>query len=114
MQEGTAFDLGFALAVVSTILVSYHANTYDLALLFLPVMLLTNHLAGTDLKDAWSRITLLGPMLLLFVSPLQMLLLQKYGKLSLLAPVLLLWAWGLASEISRLRSPSQIAVTQAV
>jgi hypothetical protein len=111
-REGTAFDLGFALAVVITILVSYHANTYDLALLFLPVMLLTNHLAGTDLKDAWSRITLLGPMLLLFVSPLQMLLLQKCGKLSLLTPVLLLWAWGLASEISRLRSLSQIAVTQ--
>ena len=110
-REGTAFDLGFALAVVSTILVSYHANTYDLSLLFLPVLLLTNHLAGADLKPGWSRIVLVGPMLLLFISPLQMLLLQKYGKLSLLAPVLLLWAWGLASEISRVGIPREIPVT---
>ena len=113
-REGTAFDLGFALAVVSTILVSYHANTYDLSILFLPVLLLTNHLAGADWKPGRSRIALVGPMLLLFVSPLQMLLLQKYGKLSLLAPVLLLWAWGLASEISRIGIPREIAVTQAV
>jgi len=113
-REGTAFDLGFSLVVVSTILVSYHANTYDLALLFLPVMLLTNHLAGVDVKGGWSRIALMGPMFVLFVSPLQMLLLQKYGKLSLLTPVLLFWTWGLASEISRLGSPSQIPVTQAM
>jgi Glycosyltransferase family 87 len=113
-REGTAFDLGFSLVVVTTILVSYHANTYDLALLFLPVMLLTNHLAGLDVNGGWSGIALRGPMFLLFVSPLQMLLLQKYGKLSLLTPVLLLWAWGLAGEISRLGSPSQIPVTQGV
>ncbi len=113
-REGTAFDLGFSLVVMSTILVSYHANTYDLALLFLPVMLLTNHLAGADANSGWSRIALIGPMFLLFVSPLQMLLLQKYGKLSLLTPVLLLWAWGFAREISRLRSSRQIPVTQGV
>jgi hypothetical protein len=51
-------------------------------------------------------------MLLLFVSPIQMLLLQKYEKLSLLAPVLLLWAWGLASEISRLGRSREIPVIQ--
>jgi Glycosyltransferase family 87 len=114
-REGTAFDLGFSLAVVSTILVSYHANTYDLSLLFLPVMLLTNHLAGAEFKDdGWNRIALVGPMLLLFVSPIQMLLLQRYEKLSLLAPVLLLWAWGLASEISRIGSSREIPMTQAV
>lgn len=114
-RAGTAFDLGFALALVTTILVSYHANTYDLSLLFLPVMLLTNHLAGADLKLGWNRITLVGPMLLLFVSPLQMLLLEKYGKLSLLAPVLLFWAWGLAREISRLGTPlREVPVTELV
>ena len=113
-REGTEFDLGFALALVATILVSYHANTYDLSLLFLPVMLLTNHVAGADWKHGWNRITLLGPMLLLFVSPIQMLLLQKYGKLSLLAPVLMIWAWGLASEISRIGRPSEIPVIQTV
>ena len=111
-REGTVFDLGFALALVATILVSYHANTYDLSLLFLPVMLLTNHVAGADWKHGWNRITLLGPMLLLFVSPIQMLLLQKYGKLSLLAPVLMIWAWGLASEISRIGSSREIPMTQ--
>jgi Glycosyltransferase family 87 len=113
-REGTAFDLGFALALVTTILVSYHANTYDLSLLFLPVMLLANHLAGAESKNEWNRIALVGPMLLLFVSPIQMLLLQKYGKLSLLAPVLLLWAWGLASEISRIGRPRGVPMTQAV
>jgi len=50
--------------------------------------------------------------LLLFVSPIQMLLLQKYGKLSLLAPVLMIWAWGLASEISRIGSSREIPMTQ--
>jgi hypothetical protein len=95
------FDLRFCLYVVVTLIVSYHAFAYDLSLLILPIALLTNHLLAEERIPWRSRALLLGPLLILFFTPLQMLLLFRNGRYSLMALVLLVWGWGLAREISR-------------
>jgi hypothetical protein len=104
----TVFDLGFSLALVVTVLVSYHALDYDLSLLFPAVLLLINHLQNAEPPHDWLRVSLFGPIFILFLSPLHIVVLfLRYGHLSWLAPILLLWCWGLASEISKYRSPAE-------
>ena len=94
------FDLRFCWYVVVTLIVSYHAFAYDLSLLILPIALLTNHLLEGERIPWRSRLLLLGPLFVLFFTPLQMLLLFRNGRYSLMALVLLVWGWGLAREIS--------------
>jgi hypothetical protein len=95
------FDLGFSLVTVATVLVSYHAFAYDLSLLLFPVLLLLNHLQTTANGRGQRRFMLLGPIFVLFFSPVQMILWFRYGQLNLLALVLLAWVWGISHEISR-------------
>lgn len=95
-----SFNLGFALCVIVTVLVGYHAFAYDLSLLMLPVALVTNHIFDKHMILDWRRWALIGPILLLFLTPLQMLLALRSGRYSLMALVLLFWVWGIAREIS--------------
>ena len=107
-STGTVFDLGFSLTLVVTVLVSYHALDYDLSLLFPAVLLLINHLQNAEPPRGWLRVSLFGPIFILFLNPLYiMVLFLRYGHLSWLAAVLLLWCWGLVSEISKYRSPAE-------
>jgi Glycosyltransferase family 87 len=87
-------ELGFSVAVLVTILVSYHAFMYDLALLFLPVLLLFGNAMG---RPRWESAV---PVATLFFTPLLMFLWLRLSHLNLLTPVLLLWLWGMAREIS--------------
>jgi len=98
----TAFDLRFSLCVIVTVLAGYHTFAYDLSLLILPIALVANHVLETNPIGGWSRITLVGPLLLLFFTPLQMFLYIRNGHYNLMALVLLFWGWGVAREISRL------------
>lgn len=94
------FEWSFSLALVTTVLVSYHALVHDLSLLLLPIALLMSNLS----RSGWPRLSgsllLAGPVILLFLSPLQMLLWFRYGEFSLFAPVLLLWFIGISRELS--------------
>jgi len=81
------------------ILVSYHSLAHDLSVLFLPGLLIINCLRAGETR-AWRRVALLGPMLLLFLSPVEILLLFHYQRLYLLAPVLLLWSVAIGNEMS--------------
>ena len=111
-STGTLFDLGFSLTLIVTVLVSYHALDYDLSLLFPAVLLLINHLQNAEPPHGWLRLALFGPIFILFLSPLYiMVLFLRYGHLTWLASVLLLWCWGLASEISRYRLPPEQKTT---
>jgi hypothetical protein len=95
------FDLRFCLYVVVTLLVGYHAFAYDLSLLVLPIALLANYLLERGQISVHSRVFQLGSLFLLFFTPLQMLLLFRNGRYSLMALVLLVWGWGLVREISQ-------------
>jgi hypothetical protein len=92
-------ELGFSLGVITSILVGYHAFAYDLSLLLLPVAVVFNywleHSAGRAI-GFW----LFFPIVALFVTPLPMFLEPYRGWYSLVAVVLLLWAWGIAREMA--------------
>jgi hypothetical protein len=94
------FDLSFSLTTVATVLVSYHVLAHDLCLLLLPLLLLANDFDKSGLPQGGKRIALLGPMIVLFLSPVQMLLWFHFGQFSLLAAVLLLWFYGISRELS--------------
>ncbi len=93
-QQAGNLELGFSIAVLVTILVSYHAFMYDLALLFLPVLLLL----GENRQKHWQSVV---PAATLFFTPLLMFLLLRLSHLNFLTPILLLWLWGMAREVSK-------------
>jgi hypothetical protein len=89
-------ELGFSVAVLVTILVSYHAFMYDLALLFLPALFLFDK-AMASRAPRESALSVAA----LFFTPLLMFLWLRLSHLNFLTPVLLVWLWGMAREISR-------------
>ena len=95
------FELEFSLVIIITVLVSYHSYDHDLSLLILPVLFVMSHIQTLPKFDLWTRVSVLVPILLVCLSPLYMLLWLHYGRLSLLAPVLLLLAWGVSREIAK-------------
>jgi nitrate reductase NapE component len=104
----TTFNLGFALCVLVTVVVSYHTFTSDLSLLMLPIVLVADHLAGGKGNRGWMRMALLGPVLLLLLSPLHMFLAFYAHRYSLMAVVLLFWLGAVAREISS-QAPTGVA-----
>lgn len=100
-QRTGNLGLAFSLALVATVLTSYHAFMYDLALLLWAALLVLSDLANPASEpDAISRWLTLGPVGVLFSTPLLMVLWLRLGRLDLLAPILALWLYGIAKEVS--------------
>jgi len=100
-----SFDVRYSLAMVTTVLVSYHVVSYDLSMLLLPVALLSNHLLSEERRRLGGpRVLVVVAIATLYFSPLQLYLSLRYKQFSLMAIVLLLWTWGIAGEL-RVRSP---------
>jgi len=95
-------DLQFALAVTATMLASYHAYPYDLSLLLIAVALVTSYQWQEPRRVS---VRLWIPMLLLFFSPLHLLLWLRWQKASLMALVLIAWAVGMWREIRKRPEP---------
>jgi hypothetical protein len=93
-------ELGFSLALVATVLTSYHAFMYDLALLLWASLLVLSYVrdvaSGSDAVSVWLT---LGPVAVLFSTPVLMLLWLRMGRGNLLAPVLVVWLYGIAKEV---------------
>lgn len=102
------FDLSISLAVVATVILSYHVLAHDLCLLLLPLLLLANDFIEHGFPKSGRRIAILAPMVVLFLSPLLMLLWFRYGEFSLLASVLLLWFFGISRELSIEKSKANL------
>ena len=94
------FDLNFSLALVATVLVSYHVVSYDLSVLLIPVLLLANYLFEEGNLRRWSAIVIALGIALLFCSPLQLVLSLQYKEFAVMGFVLLLWMYGIAKETS--------------
>ena len=103
--DGAEDDLKFALAVLATVLVSYHGLGYDLCVLALPALLLAGGLRDSRLEERittrrWTRPTIIAGMAILLFSPLELVFLMRYNRLALLGWAVLLCFVGLAGEIN--------------
>ena len=97
--------VGLSFCIVVTICTGYYANSYDLTLLLLPLLLLGGVLAGNRMLRGWPR-TLCGVCVgLLLCSPLYWILALRIDEFYWTAWVLIAFAVGLAAmaESSRPR-----------
>jgi hypothetical protein len=94
------FELEFSLAVVATVVVSYHTYSYDLVVLAIPALLLGSYLTESEHPKWRSNLTLWLPAALLFCTPLFMLLGDRMHHPNLFAVALLVWLFGIRKEIS--------------
>jgi hypothetical protein len=103
------FDLGFALCVIVTVLVSYHTLAYDLSLLLLPLVLTIQHFFSNGGGQPRARLSLFILLFLLFFSPLHAFLVMRDGHYNLFALMLLFWCWLLAREIGDARKIAELS-----
>jgi len=94
-----SFNLKFCMAMVATILVSYHLLIYDLSLLMLPFALLTNEMQGEGKLRTWPRVLIIAAVSTLFFSPGLIVLMQN-GRLAWMGWAVMLLMAGIAGEIS--------------
>jgi hypothetical protein len=99
------FDLQYSVAMGAAVLASYHAFPYDLSLLLIPVLLVVNYAIGKASLQRYRNWALMVPVVLLFLTPIYMLLWIRFDHFNVFATVLLLWTWGIAREISCFDSP---------
>lgn len=97
--DSSDLDLKFSAAVVSTVLVSYHAFAYDLTLLIVPVLLVINYRSEAGVGWWRSMVSQLS-IALLFLTPLYMLVWFRGDHLNVYALVLLGLLWGILEEDS--------------
>lgn len=107
-QPEKKLSLGFAAAVIVTVLVSYHAFAYDLSLLILPIFLVLDDLQSRPSWRSFQKIACLVPVEILFLTPLYMLLWFRAGQLNLLSLVLLLWLWGVSRQMQVTKSSLRV------
>lgn len=80
---------GFSLSIATTILTSYYANSYDLTLLILPLLMLgSRFLKGFEISGG-PRLLFLGSAAVLVFSPLYWLLVLRFDAFYWVALVLL-------------------------
>lgn len=88
----------FVLAMVATVVVSYHCLGYDLSVLLLPITLIISKLRSPGPLAPWSRALMLSGIGLLFFSPLQAFLLRG-NHLALIGWAALLLLGGIVVQI---------------
>ena len=101
-----SLDGGFALSLVTTVLVSYHAMGYDLSMLLLAAFLLGNCWLTAPALPRWPQKCMAFAVGLLFFSPLESVLLIKYNRLGLTGWFVLLWLVGIMGYLSSQFHPS--------
>jgi Glycosyltransferase family 87 len=99
-QNPEKIDLGFSLCVIVAVLCGYYAFAYDLSLLILPVVLVLNHVGESQRTALWRNTALVGPIFVLFCTPLQMFLISHHELFSWMTAAVLLWGWAIARETS--------------
>jgi hypothetical protein len=106
-RESRALAAGFSLSVVTTILTSYYANSYDLTLLMLPVLILGRRFVQASEIDGAPRLLFLVATAALMFSPLYWVLVLRFDQFYWVALVLLLLAVSLAWTVTIWQSRSE-------
>jgi len=91
------FGWKFSLAVVTTIMISYHCLGYDLSILFLPIALMVAQLEHPSLRG-WPRGLIFTGVALLFFSPLELFLLTHGNRLGIIGWAVLVLLGGIALQ----------------
>jgi hypothetical protein len=94
-------DSRFALALLVTVLVSYHCLGYDLCVLMIAVLLLAGRLRSDGMGRDWTRMAMIAGVAGLLFSPLQALLLMRYSQLGWMGWAVLCLAIGVMAEMAR-------------
>ncbi|HET7212655.1 MAG TPA: glycosyltransferase family 87 protein [Terriglobia bacterium] len=101
-------DLGFSLAIITSILVSYHLLLHDLSLLLIPFILVLNGILKGEICAGRRRAVAFGIITLFYLSPLY-LLLMGHGRMYLFFwPILaffVLLSWELV-DLAKGREPA--------
>lgn len=92
------FDLGFSLALVVSILVSYHLQLHDLSLLLIPFVLVLNRMAKSEIFAGRWRLPVYALIALFYLSPIY-LLLMRHGLMYLFFWPILLFLVMLSREL---------------
>ena len=98
------FDLGFSLAIVTSILVSYHLQLHDLSLLLIPFILVLSRLLKGETFTGRRGLVMCGVSTLFYLSPLYLLLIRRGLMYLLFWPILALFlmlSWELVSSASQ-------------
>lgn len=74
--SGKSFDIGFSLALVTSIMVSYHLQLHDLSLLLIPFILVLNRILKGEICTGRRRLPMVGLIVLFYLSPLYLLLMR--------------------------------------
>jgi hypothetical protein len=106
--HSVGWQLGFALSLMATLLVSYHTWVQDMSILLLAILLVMDALAGKCPLPSWTRATLWICAALLFCSPLYVLLLLHFSQLRLIALVVLVFFIAMAAAMTALREGATI------
>jgi len=109
-------ESSFIVAVLVALLVSYHLLIYDLALLFLPLLLIYQEWDAFSNRvfSAARSWMVVGPIGFLFCTPLLMWLWLHWAHFNVVAIVLLAWLLGICSFLARENARrSEILVTRA-
>jgi len=100
-ENGGDFALIAASSIIAALLVGYSTNTYDLALLVVPLALIADDfLRRSDEKPA---IDLILPAVPLLCSPLWFYLWLRWGRINLIAVLLLWWVGAMRAHMVRQR-----------
>jgi hypothetical protein len=101
--EEPLFDLQFSLAVVATVLISYHLYTHDTTILTIPIILTLNYIVAykAPLTSACKLLLVVLVVLYLPLVPFVLEITATFG--SLVAPILILYGF-LIFEIGSFRS----------
>jgi hypothetical protein len=100
-RRQTDLNLQFSLAIIVTVLVSWHTNAHDLSLLILPLTLVADYCMSLPGMTSQRRLALIAPVVPILISPLWIVLWLGTGTVNVMALPLLWWAWEIAKEISR-------------
>lgn len=113
-RSARTFKLCLSIAVITALLVGYSTNTYDLSLLLLPLVLITDEYLQTSPGERPARLSLLFPVLPLLISPLWFFLWMGWEHINLIAIFLLWWEFAIRREILKMGPRSSAPVGASV
>lgn len=112
LTQPERWSTGFSIAVVTTYLVGYHGYNTDLSIVLLPVLITFNHLLESERSGINTALRTI--LVIMFLSPVYLLLTLVYEKQRLFALVLLAFVFCLAAAARTKSAPVPVPADSEV